>query len=168
MHCDEFRSSLKGYLDDVLPADERGHWRLHLGDCRECREWAGARDPALLFAALSDPAVDLARVEACTLAVRAQVRQQRTQRRLTRRRAVRWLSVAAAAVVVMAAALLIRHDTVAPPAAEMPRAAVVAAEDPPPRLEVDMDGAGVRVYNFAVTDGNDLAVAFVVNPSLES
>ncbi len=168
MHCDEFRATLESYLDDGLPASERGRWRLHLRDCSECRGWASGREPALLFAAMPQPAVELPRVEACALAVRAQVRQRRTRSRLVRIRAVRWLSAAAAAVVLVAAGLVLHHEGVAPPTAAAPPAAVTAAEAPPPQLEVDMDGDGVRVYNFAVDDGNDLAVAFVVNPSLES
>jgi hypothetical protein len=168
MHCEEFRSSLEAYLEDGLEADRRGLWRSHLGGCAGCREWALGEEPTLLLVDPPAPAAELRRVEACALAVRAQIRQQRTTRRLARSHAPGWLAAAAAAVLLLAAGVLLRpHVTVPPPATAGVTAAAAVAE-PSPRLEVTMDGQDVRVYQFAVDEGDDLAVTFVVNPALES
>jgi hypothetical protein len=50
-----------------------------------------------------------------------------------------------------------------------PAVGAQAAEAPsqPPRIEVDMAGEGVRVYQYADQQDGDTAVTFIVNPQLE-
>jgi hypothetical protein len=44
---------------------------------------------------------------------------------------------------------------------------VAEAPSSPPRIEVDMVGEGVRVYQYADQQDGDTAVTFIVNPQLE-
>jgi len=131
------------------------------------------RDPSLLFVAAMPAEPDPVRVEGCAEAVLAQLRQQRLSRRLAPRRR-RWLAAAAAVVVAVVGGTswrLMRQDEETTPAG----VGVQAVENvdresvqPPPRVEVDMTGEGVRVYQFAQEEDDNTAVFFVVNPALES
>ena len=51
--CGRARDLLGDYLEDRLPAVERGDVRLHLAACRACRREAAARDPLQILAPLS-------------------------------------------------------------------------------------------------------------------
>jgi len=130
-------------------------------------------EPTLIFArASSAPDASSARVEACTRAVLSQVRQRRLERRLGARRRP-WLAAAAAAVFALGAAAIwgVTGLVSGPaPSGPAPSGIVGAAvhEAPPPRVEVDMVGEGVRVYQFAQEDDADTAVLYIVNPALES
>ena len=173
MRCDTFRERLNGYLDESLDDDQRRAVREHLASCSECGRWAVAHEPTLLFTkAATDAVASPARVEACTEAVLAQVRQRRLERRLGARRRP-WIAAAAAAVVMIGGAMVWTltgghpGTAVDTPTTEFVGAAADATP-PPPRVEVDMIGEGVRVYQFAQESDADTAVLYVVNPALES
>jgi predicted anti-sigma-YlaC factor YlaD len=176
MRCETFRRQLEPYLGDTLEGDVRAAWRAHLGQCTECRRWAVAEEPTLLFAALPRPEPEPARVAACATAVNALIRHQRLERRLRTDR--RPFLAAAAAVILMVTGALVWRSLSAPPmgtAAAPPTPAVVSATSetapslqPPPEVEVDMAGEGVRVYHFASDEDSNTAVLFIVNPAMES
>lgn len=170
MHCDDFLELLEPYLEERLDTDRRNQLREHLRSCPRCRERAVERDPTLIFALSRPAASDPARSEAVAAAVLAQIHGRRLEQRLGRRRQP-WLAAAAAALVIVGGATawrIVADDTVAP-GGEAPRAVGASLEAEPPRAEVDMEGAGVRVYQFADQSGHpDQAVYYVVNPALES
>jgi anti-sigma factor RsiW len=172
MRCDSFRDRLTDYLEESLNDDERRAVREHLAMCAECARWAVDVEPTLIFAratAASD--VSPARVDACTRAVLSQVRQRRLERRLGARRRP-WLAAAAAAVLALGAAAIWGVTGLRPgpePAAPAPGFVGAAVREvPPPKVEADMAGEGVRVYQFAQEDDADTAVLYIVNPALES
>jgi len=167
MRCADMPELLDSYLADVLDGPRRNAVRSHLRTCERCREAAVQADPSLLFVAASPGEPDPARLEDVTRAVVAQIRQQRLQRRLVHRQP--WLAAAAALVLTLIAVAGWR--LLAPAGGSEPAPAVNArvaeAPSPPPRVEVDMAGEGVRVYQYADSQDGDTAVTFIVNPQLE-
>lgn len=167
MRCADMPELLDSYLADVLDGPRRNAVRSHLRTCTPCREAAVQADPSLLFVAASPGEPDPARLEDVTRAVVAQIRQQRLQRRLVHRQP--WL--AAAAALVLALIAVAGWRLLAPAGGSEPVPAVDAqvaeAPSPPPRIEVDMAGEGVRVYQYADQQDGDTAVTFIVNPQLE-
>ena len=166
MRCADLPEILDAYLADALDEPRRAAVRSHLRSCERCREAALDADPTLLFVAAPPADPDAARVEDLTRAVVAQIRQQRLQRRLGHRRP--WL--AAAAAVVLSLIGIAGWRLLAPGSASEPAAMgaqVAEAPSPPPRIEVDMAGEGVRVYQYADSQDGDTAVTFIVNPQLE-
>jgi anti-sigma factor RsiW len=171
MQCSEFRNTLEHYLDDVLDENRRESFRRHLRACPECRSWAIGVEPTIVFAAVETPAPNPDRIAACTASVMAQIRQQRLAREL-RPRGKWWLAAAAAAVLAVvvggAGWWVARDDRSSAPAS------AVEAHDPsgeemlPPRVQVNMPGEGVRVYQFADDGNHDTAMYYIVNPALES
>ena len=111
----------------------------------------------------------------CGAAVTARVRQERLERRLGERRQP-WLAAAAAALVVVGAGVVWRlMPPTSPATLGVPPATVTAAEAPgpekrtePPRVNVDMPGEGIRIYQYAQEPDDDTAVYFIVNPAMES
>ena len=168
MNCDEFSVLLDGYLQDALDGPVRGAFRDHLAGCDRCRAAAVAADPSMLFSALGSREPERHTIEDLNRAVMADIRQQRLSRRLHRSRP-RWLAAAAAVVISLAAVtgwrLLSPEGRPAPDA--VAEVKVVESDDPPPRLEVDMTGTGVRVYQYADQQDGDTAVYFIVNPAME-
>jgi anti-sigma factor RsiW len=177
MRCDAFRELMDSYLEEALEGAERQAWRTHLRTCADCRRWAVRVEPTLLFAATEAAAVDGRKVDACADRVAALIRQQRLEQRLGRRRRP-WLAAAAAVLLLVGAGVVWQQmtapdDQVAAPAVVPAVAdAQVAPTQPPqgqpPQVEVNMDGEGVRVYQFAGGSDDDTTVLFIVNPALES
>lgn len=166
MRCNDVSELIDAYLADALDEPRRTALRGHLRSCGCCREAAVRTDPSLLFVAAPTGEPDPGRVEDITRAVLMQVRQQRLQRRLGHRRS--WLAAAAAVVVSLigiAGWRLLAPGDASEPAAVA--AQVAEAPSPPPRIEVDMAGEGVRVYQYADQQDGDTAVTFIVNPQLE-
>ncbi len=166
MRCSDVPELLDAYLADALDEPRRTALRGHLRSCGRCREAAVRTDPSLLFVAAPPGEPDPGRIEDVTRAVLMQVRQQRLQRRLGHRRP--WL--AAAAAVVLSLIGIAGWRLLAPGSASEPAtmgAQVAEAPSPPPRIEVDMAGEGVRVYQYADQQDGDTAVTFIVNPQLE-
>jgi len=166
MRCSDVPELLDAYLADALDEPRRTALRSHLRSCGRCREAAVRIDPSLLFVAAPPGEPDPGRIEDVTRAVLMQVRQQRLQRRLGHRRP--WL--AAAAAVVLSLIGIAGWRLLAPGSASEPAAMgaqVAEAPSPPPRIEVDMAGEGVRVYQYADQQDGDTAVTFIVNPQLE-
>jgi anti-sigma factor RsiW len=167
MRCADLPELLDAYLADALDEARRTAVRSHLRTCERCREAALHADPTLLFVAAPAGDPDPARVEDLTRAVIAQIRQQRLARRLVHRQP--WL--AAAAAVVLTVIAVVGWRLLAPQGGSEPaRAAdaqVAGTPSPPPRIEVDMAGEGVRVYQYADQQDSDTAVTFIVNPQLE-
>jgi predicted anti-sigma-YlaC factor YlaD len=169
MICEEFREMLEPYLEERLEEGRRPWFRRHLRECPECRRWAVAEDPSLLFALAGEKEADPVRVEACAEAVTTQIRQQRLERRLGARRRP-WLAAAAAITIAVGGGLVWRMnigtgETPTAPAMEARRE--VEGRLAPPTVEVDMRGEDVRVYRFANDEDADTAVYFVVNPGME-
>lgn len=169
MRCLDVSELLDAYLADELDGPRREALRAHLRSCSLCRESAVRRDASFLFVASPPSEAETARIEEVTRAVVGQIRQQRLERRLDRRRSP-WLAAAAAVVVLLAGAVGWR--LMAPdegPTADSVRSDVQVADspNPPPRVEVDMAGEGVRVYQFADQQDGDTAVTFIINPELE-
>ena len=168
MHCDELVKLLAPYLEERLDDSRRAELRQHLRSCQSCRNRALEQEPTLLLALAPPPEMASRRTEAVAAAVMAQIRGRRLERRLDRRRRP-WLAVAAAAALVVGGAAVWRA-AVSPPApiAGAPAAVGASLEAEPPRAEVEVGGAGVRVYEFADQYGHsDQAVYYVVNPALE-
>ncbi len=169
MNCDLFEELIEAYLADTLDEPQRGAFREHLGSCGYCREQALRVDPSLMLSALRPRAEDHQKIEAVTQAVMGQIRQQRIDRSIRGRRR-QWLAAAAMVVVSLMAVtgwrLLSSDDGETPP---MAVAEVHVADEtiPPPRVEVDMTGDGVRVYQYADDNDTDTAVYFIVNPAME-
>jgi hypothetical protein len=73
-------------------------------------------------------------------------------------------------LVAVAVGVLWEVRPVGPGPDAVPRVAEDAAaaeQAPPPRVELDMEGEDIRIYHFAGAEGDDVAVAFVVNPAME-
>jgi predicted anti-sigma-YlaC factor YlaD len=167
MNCVLFHDMLHDYLGDTLDEDRRSRVRHHLRECSECRAWAVARDPSLVFAAAAEPPVDASRVEACAASITAQIRQQRLRRRLPRHNRP-WLA-AVAAILIMVGGAVIWH--LVPLSGRFPLMGQGGGSDAgapsAPTVEVEMPSEGVRVYQFATEDDPDTTVVFIVNPALE-
>ena len=167
MRCTDIPDLLDAYLADSLGEPRRDAVRSHLRTCERCREAAVHADPSLLFVAAAPGEPDPVRVEDTARAVIAQIRQQRMQRRLGHRRP--WL--AAAAAVVLSLIAVAGWRLMAPGGGLKPVAVtdarVAETPSPPPRIEVDMAGEGVRIYQYADQQDADTAVTFIVNPQLE-
>ena len=171
MDCTRFQNLLAGYLNEELEEPDRVAWRQHLLGCATCRVMALEREPSLLFALASRRETDSERVEACTASVLASIRTQRLERQIHRRRRP-WLAAAAAAVLALGGGLAwheIGHERPVTQASVMPtpgsRNPEAQARQQSPEVDVENDGANVRVYQLA-TDENT-TVTFVVDPSLE-
>ena len=167
MRCADMPELLDAYLADALDEPRRNAVRSHLRACERCREAAVHADPSLLFVTASPGEPDPVRVEDVTRAVVAQIRQQRLQRRLVHRQP--WLAAAAALVLTLIAVAGWRLLSPGGGSEPAPAADAQVAEAPssPPRIEVDMAGEGVRVYQYADQQDGDTAVTFIVNPQLE-
>jgi hypothetical protein len=155
------------YVDETLEEDRRKWFRHHLRECASCRAVALEHEPTLVFTAARAKGATPETTEACAAAVRARIRQDRLQRRLSRRRP--WLAAAAAAVVMLSGGLAWRTmvgdegtggETVG---TGQDRHSWVS----PPTVEVETAGDDVRVYQFATDGDNDTAVYFIVDPSME-
>jgi anti-sigma factor RsiW len=168
MRCDEFSAQLDAYLAEELDGHRREDLRDHLRSCGDCRRTAVRRDASLMFVATSPKDSNPDRVAEVTQAVLGQIRQQRLERRLGRRRQP-WLAAAAAAVLSLAVVIGWRIITPNEIAQVPARSDVQVADSPspPPRVEVDMAGEGVRVYQYADQQDGDTAVTFIINPELE-
>jgi len=169
MRCDEFLSQLEPYLDEQLEGAERQAWRVHLEQCASCRAAALAEDPTLAFALTIPSEATPHEVEDCVAGVAALIRQDRLNRQLQPRRR-RWLAAAAALFVSIGGVTVWQLGTGDGTTSPSAGTAAVAAdhEMPAPEVEVEMDGEGIRVYHFAAEGDDDTAVAFIVNPALES
>jgi len=180
MSCDVYRELLPAYLDDSLDEVRRTGFRAHLRSCAECREYAMAEEPTLVFslARQSEPSPE--RIEACVTAVLGGIHQEQLQRRLRSSRRP-WL--AAAAAIVLAIIASTAWWVMSPQPDEAPAlqadghevevsSPVTAQEvpapvEPPPRVEVDMTQEEVRVYQYAIGDDASTGVVFIVNPAME-
>jgi anti-sigma factor RsiW len=166
MNCVLFHDMLDDYVGDTLDEDRRSRVRHHLRECSECRAWAVARDPSLVFAAAAEPPVDASRVEACAAAITAQIRQQRLRRRLPRHNRP-WLAVAAAILIMVGGALVWQFVPSSVRSPLMGQGGGGEEASSAPTVEVEMPSEGVRVYQFATEDDPDTTVVFIVNPALE-
>lgn len=170
MQCSEFRDALEQYLDDGLDESTRESFRRHLRACPECRTWAIGLEPTLVFAAVEPPAADSRRVAECTASVMAQIRQERLARGLRPRR-TRWLAAAAGLMIAIVAGVgwrLAQDERSASPTTAVEAREESDAEVVPPRVQVNMPGEGIRVYQFADDENHNTAVYYIVNPALES
>lgn len=168
MNCTEFSSLLEAYLQETLDGPTRADFRAHLESCNRCRAFAVQTDASMLFSVAGAVEADRARIEDLTRAVMGTIRQQRLRRRLNRPRRG-WLAAAAAVAISLAAVTGWR--LLAPVAVDVPLDVAESERseqaDPPPRIEVDMAGEGLRVYQFADQPDADTAVYFIVNPAME-
>lgn len=166
MNCVLFHDMLDDYLGDTLDEDRRSRVRHHLRECSECRAWAVARDPSLVFAAAAEPPVDASRVEACAASITAQIRQQRLRRRLPRHNHP-WLAAAAAIVIMFGGALVWQFVPSSVRSPLMGQGGGDEGAPSAPTVEVEMPSEDIRVYQFATENDPDTTVVFIVNPALE-
>ncbi len=170
MNCELFERELERYLAEELEGEARHAFREHLRSCAGCRARALEVDPTLALAATPPAEPDPRRVEECVTAVSALVGHARLERGLRSRRRP-WLAAAAATLMAAAVGVLWEvRPTGGPGADAVPRVAEEAAaaeQAPPPQVELDMEGEDIRIYHFAGAEGDDVAVAFVVNPAME-
>ena len=169
MDCTEFHQLLDAYLEETMEEAQRPLFRSHLRDCSSCGEWARSVEPSLLFAMAESGPADLARIEACAVAVTGQIRQQRLAGRLRGKRRP-WLAAVAAVAfsIVGAAAWQLLPGSGDPvPALSLDAGTPAGLGAAPPTVEVEMPGDDVRVYQFANEEDDDTAVYFIVNPALE-
>jgi anti-sigma factor RsiW len=169
MNCEIFRELIGSYVDDTLEEERRAWFRSHMLDCSACRVSALREDPSLLFDAAQDPPDDLWAIEACVSSVTSRIRQERLERRLSRRRQP-WLAAAAATVIVIAGGLGWRY--LGGGGEGMPGPTVEASHEleaptSPPMVEVEAPDEDVRVYQFATDGDDDTAMYFIVDPALE-
>lgn len=169
MNCETFEGLIEAYLADDLDDLRRRGFRDHLGSCRECRDKAIEADCSLILSAAPRREEDPQKIEAVTQAVMGQIRQQRIERRLRRPRR-RWLAAAAMVVVALMGVTgwrVLSSGDGNETTLTVAEVNAVERTAPPPRLEVDMAGEGVRVYQYADDDDGDTAVYFIVNPAME-
>ncbi len=164
MDCERFLTTISDYLEDTLDEDGRGSWRSHFAGCEDCRRRALAVEPTLVLAGARPSETSPAEVERCVAAVASLIHHDRLDRSLVRRRPRALLALAAALVVAVSAGVIWRFGPSPGAPAVGPAAAVTR---PAPEVEVEMEGAELRVYHFAVDGDSDTAVALVVNPALE-
>jgi anti-sigma factor RsiW len=171
MRCDDVNELFDAYLADELDGHRRDAMRAHLRSCSACRAAATRHDASLLFAAADPVEPDVARLDEITRSVLGEIRRERLASRIERRRSP-WLAVAAVAVLSVAGAISWRQLTSPGPgdtaqSAVRPAVQQVERSSPPPRVEVNMPGEGVRVYQYADGQNGDTAATFIVNPELE-
>jgi hypothetical protein len=101
LSCIESRALWERYAMERLENAERRAVREHLASCRECRDHAASEDPSLLFAGVSAEPVSAEDVQTVLAGVRAGIAWKQTERRLARRPARTWASVAALAALML-------------------------------------------------------------------
>jgi anti-sigma factor RsiW len=181
MSCENYRNLLPEYLDESLDEVRRTGLRAHLRSCDQCREFALAEEPTLLFALAErvEPAEE--EVEACATAVMSEIRRDRLQRQLRSSRRPWFAAAAAAALAVTMSGVwwLSSNPGVDTPPLQADAQDVQTAEpvvettdaravvEPPPRVEVEMTEEEVRVYQYAIEGDEGTGAVFIVNPSME-
>jgi predicted anti-sigma-YlaC factor YlaD len=166
MTCTDVRERLAAFLALEMEAHDEASLREHLTACPACREAVTEREPSFCLvwslagtAGLED--------DAFAGEVLAGVHQRRMQGRLALRRP-RLLAAAAVLVAVLGGALVVRlGGWWAPQAAPALEQAAAHASPGRPLGFVDVEGAGVRVYNVAAATGSSVGVAVIVKPGLE-
>ena len=168
--CLEVRRLAPRFVALELPPDDERELREHLAGCAACREAVVAREPALELVWKMAAETGPAEYERFVAEVLAQIHQRRLERKLSGT----WSRVLAAAAAVLVTVLggtaVVRElsrptppSTVATVAAPRPRPAAAEA------AFIEVDGVGVRLYQFApVSQSRDaIQVAFIVDPHLE-
>jgi len=163
MDCTRFEELLPRYLAEELNEDERTDWREHLLTCPRCRVAALEREPTLLFALASRKEGEPAAARFCADSVSAAIRRDRLERRIRPRRRP-WLAAAAALLVAVGGGVVF-HEMERQPAPAAQTAAAVPGRNAAPEVDVENEGANVRVYQLASDENTN--VTFVVDPSLE-
>lgn len=161
--CAEIRPLLDRYLALDLVSEQERDVRRHIESCSECRASFVRRDPLAGFAArLAD--ADVASDESFVAEVMAGIHQHRIENRL-HHRGRRWLAAAAAVVLALVGGFLaLRRENVGSVARGMVEDAGPAAAE---AAFVEVEGDGVRVYQFAGPTHEGVQVALVIDPRLE-
>jgi len=163
MTCEHARELIPAFVGlELAPADERAV-REHLAACGGCRAALEEAEPATALALrVPAPGDD---GEAFVAAVMGGLRQRRVERRLGGR-SWRWLAAAAAVVAAFFAGTRVpRGGEPAATAALSPTAA--PAIRPAEGTFIEVEGKGVRLYQLGDPAARDVAVAVVVDPTLE-
>jgi hypothetical protein len=148
-------------LDRVSETEVRGH----LAECASCRAELAAVDAAAAFA-LRLGEIDVPEDASFVSEVLGGIHQRRVERGLIHRRRGA-LAVAAGLIVVVLGgwALLRDRGAVQPPdIAAGPRSAPVVVVEP---AFVEVEGEGVRLYQFDRTPQDASQVVLIVDPQLE-
>ncbi|MDD5563965.1 MAG: hypothetical protein PHQ91_09645 [Thermoanaerobaculaceae bacterium] len=167
MNCLEARRLVPRLAAMDLPRQAERELREHLAGCAGCREAAAEREPAMELAAAlaagADPEDDRFVGE-----VMAEIHQRRLERRLAGRRS-RLLAAAAVVLALLGGTTVVRRVTkpTLQAAAHAPAAAAYPPAAEPAFVEVDT--AGVRLYQLTPTSKSRgaIQVAFIVDPHLE-
>lgn len=163
MTCSEVARLQEAFLALELDPATEADVRLHLHACAGCRTALGEAEPAVALAlrlAEKDVTADTAFVGE----VLAGVHQRAFERRFAGRRR-RWLAVAAAlALTVLGGwAVLRQSGTANEGVTEATRTTPLAVEP----AFVEVEGDGVRLYQFDASPQGAVKVAFIVDPQLE-
>jgi len=164
MTCEEVRELIPAFVSlEMTPEIERPV-REHLAACAACRAAIGDVEPACgLALRLASSTDDDA--EAFVAAVMGGLRQRRAERRLTGRR-WRWLAAAAAVVVAFLAGTQVRRGGEPTTTASL-SPTVTPAVRPAEGTFVEVEGKGVRLYQIGDPASREIAVAVIVDPTLE-
>lgn len=169
MRCEQVVRERAAFLALSLPTEGEAAVRAHLRVCSHCRKVFVAAEPALMFAVGAEPPVPaLGDDESFVSGVMTGVRQRVLERRLGRRRPG-WRTGMAAAILVMVAASSGRMLLRSPDPLAGSRSDRIAARGPeyPDSVLSEVEGDGVRYYQLTTDGEKALAMAFVVDPSIE-
>jgi anti-sigma factor RsiW len=163
--CREVRRVLPRFVDLALDDSGEAEVRRHLAACAECRAALAVIEPA---AALAVRLGSIASEGDASFVgeVMAGVHQRKLERRLTHHRRG-WLAAAAGLVLAILGGWTVLHEGSAPApqsAAVAPVRRAPAAAEP---AFVEVEGAGVRLYQLDTAAQGAVKVAFVVDPHLE-
>jgi predicted anti-sigma-YlaC factor YlaD len=164
MTCNEVRELIPAFVSLELAPEVERSVREHLAICADCRAALEAVEPAcgwaLRLAAETDDDA-----EPFVAAVMGGLRQRRAERRLAGTR-WRWLAAAAAVVVAFLAGTQVRRGG-EPAATASLSPTATAAVRPAEGTFVEVEGKGVRLYQIGDPASREIAVAVIVDPTLE-
>jgi len=165
MPCQEVRRLTERFVALELSRGDEVGVRVHLQQCRDCRELYLGREPALLFV-LEPDAGETEDADAFVAGVMGGIRERRLERSLGPRR-LHWIAAAAALAVAVLGGVGGMRLVGSRPELVAADAKPVLAEwaDEPPSVVVE--GEDVRLYQVSLAGEPGVQVAFVVDPGLE-
>ena len=164
MTCEEVRELIPAFVSLELAPEVERPVREHLAVCADCRAAIEAAEPVCgLALRLASDAEDDA--EGFVAAVMGGLRQRRAERRLAGTR-WRWLASAAAVVVAFLAGTQVRRGGEQATTASL-SPTVTPAVRPAEGTFVEVEGKGVRLYQIGDPASREIAVAVIVDPTLE-
>ncbi|MBP1620970.1 MAG: putative zinc-finger [Acidobacteria bacterium] len=163
MTCEHARELIPAFVGLELASADELAFREHLVACAGCRAALEEVEPATALALrLPGPTDD---GDAFVAAVMGGLRQRRVERRLGGR-SWRWLAAAAAVAAAFFAGTRVPRGGEPVTSAAVPSTAAPAIR-PAEGAFIEVEGKGVRLYQIGDPTAGDVAVAVVVDPTLE-